>query len=102
MFDVDFIMLHRQYFSRLDSKSSRRIVFVWMRRQPKYSPVLHDFFVLADGRLWPVLTSVDLLDGYQACMRACLDGLFRDDSLCSEWDAEFVSCERRILEKYSK
>lgn len=93
MLSVDYIMGH--HFSRHDD--GREFVFVWTCRQPKYCPVYHDFFVLADGRLWPVLTSLDLLDGYSACIRACLDGLFRDDSACSAWHAEYAECERRIL-----
>lgn len=97
MLSVDHIMQH--HFSRFDRASSRVFVFVWTCRQPKYSPVLHDFFVIADGRLWPVLTSIDLLDGYRACMRACFDGFFRDDSACSDWCAEYVSCERRIADE---
>ena len=100
MLCVDFILQQHQYFTRL--VGLRRLVFVWACGQPKYCPVYHDFYVLADGRLWPVLSSLDLLDGYQACMCACLDDLFRDDSSCSDWCAEYVQCERAVLEKFER
>ena len=97
---VDSILQQRRYFTRL--VGSRRLVFVWACRRPKYCPVYYDFYVLVDGRLWPVLSSLDLLDGYQACMRACLDDLFRDGSACSGWYAEYVQCERAVLERFER
>lgn len=102
MLCVDSVLCFKQYFGRFDEKSSRWFVFVWTARQPEYRPKCFDFFVLAYGRLWPVLTSLDLFDGYQACMRVCLDGLFRDTSACSAWREKYVECERVIVAKYEE
>lgn len=99
---MDSVLCSKQYFGRFDEKSSRWFVFVWTARQPEYRPKCFDFFVLAYGRLWPVLTSLDLFDGYQACMRVCLDGLFRDTSACSVWREKYVECERVIVAKYEE
>lgn len=102
MLCLDSVLCFKQYFGRFDEKSSRWFVFVWTARQPEYRPKCFDFFVLAYGRLWPVLTSLDLFDGYRACMRACLDGLFRDTSACSAWREKYVECERVIVAKYEE
>lgn len=95
----DDIMQHH-YFTLVDSKSLRRVVFVWTWKHPKYRPAYHEFFVLADGRLWLVLTEHDLLDGYLACKRACAVGLSLEGSACSEWHDEYVSWEHCILERF--
>lgn len=99
MLSVDVIMQHH-YFTLTDSRSSRKVVFVWTLEYPKYCPAYHEFFVLADGRLWPVLTERDLLDGYRACMRACAGGLSLDESTCSGWHDEYASWECLILGKH--
>ena len=101
MLCLDSVLCFKQYFGRFDEESSRWFVFVWSAR-PEYRPNCFDFFVLAYGRLWPVLTSFDLFDGYQACMRACLDGLFRGTSVCSVWREKYVECERVIVAKYEE
>lgn len=49
--------------------------FVWTRRMVGY----YDFFVIADGRLWPVLTSCDVAGGALECMAACRNGVFRSE-----------------------
>lgn len=99
MLDVDTAVQQRHYFSRM--VGSRRLVFVWVvRRVPVYRPALYDFFVVADGRLWPVVTALDLLDGYRQCMGDCLDGLLRGHVVGSVWREEYVNLERSIVENY--
>lgn len=93
-------ILQRHFFSFVDAKSSRRFVFVWFWKRPRYRLGYHEFFVLADGRLWPAITSHGLLDGYEACRRACACGLSLDESLCSEWHEEYVLWERYIIERF--
>lgn len=99
MLCVDDIM-QRRYFTLVDVKSSRKVVFAWTLKRPKYRPAYHEFFVLADGRLWPVLVERDLLDGYRMCMSACVKGLSLDESTCSERRDEYASWEHRILGSY--
>lgn len=99
MLCVDDIMQYH-YFTLVDSKSLRRVVFVWTWKHPKYRRPYHEFFVLADGRLWLALTAYDLLDGYMACKRACAVGLSLDEPVCSERHDEYVSWEHRILGKF--
>lgn len=99
--DIDTAVLLHQYFTRIVPRSSRRLVFVWTRRAvPTYRPVTYDFFVVADGRLWPVWTDCDLVDGYAACMDACLENVFQGDAVGSVWREEYVLCERSIVRKY--
>ena len=99
MLCVDDIMQHH-FFTLVDSKSLRRVVFVWTWKHPKYRSPYHEVFVLADGRLWLVLTEHDLLDAYLACKRACDVGLSLEGLACSEWYDEYASWERRILEDF--
>lgn len=99
--DIDTAVVLHQYFTRIVPRSSRRLVFVWTRRAvPTYRPVIYDFFVMADGRLWPVWSDGDLVDGYAACMDACLEDVLRGVGAGSAWREEYVLCERSIVEKY--
>lgn len=87
---ADYIRQHS--FRWLDRKSSRTFVFVWTRRVVKYRPVYYDFFVIVDGCLWPVLTSLDVAGGALECMNACRNGV------CSRWHG-MPLCGHRVSGK---